>query len=578
MTAEPARATEIPRSSPVLWGSGGVFNRLILPQLGWLLLILVVGAALLWPISQLYIRAAADGGSAFYRATQVPYIWETVRVTFLLALASSVIAVVVGTLLAWCASMLPQPVRRVGQLLPLLPMVMPLAAKVTGFIFLLSPQIGYLNALLRKLPFLDHLDRGPFDIYSLEWIIVLTGLGLSSFVYLFVLSGLQAMGHELEAAAAASGASAIRRLFTITIPLLRPSIVFASSVIFLLGMGQFTVPLLLGRTEQINVLTTEMFYLTLNPPVDYGLGAVLGLPILITGIVLVVVQKYLLGDQRRYVVVSARSRNEARVTSWWSATVILLYTVLTTVLPFAALAYVSVSPFWTSRMSVTNLTLRHWAAIFDNSLFTTAIWTSVTTSVISVTIVIPLGFACAYALLQSTRILRASRAAIEVLVMIPIAFPASLKGFGILFAFSAAPFMLYGTTSIIIITYVTLMITYATRLQLATLMATGREFTEASYACGAGPVRTFLQVLLPLTRTGIVAAAVLTFVLLSHEFSASLMVRSVRTQVMGSVLYDVMTLGIYPQAAVLALLMVTITFIGMFVAVWAAGLDSLKKM
>ena len=104
-------------------------------------------------------------------------------------------------------------------------------------------------------------------------------------------------------------------------------------------MGQFTVPLLLGRTEQINVLTTEMFYLTLNPPVDYGLGAVLGLPILATGIVLVVVQKYLLGDQRRYVVVSARSRNEARVTSWWSATVILIYTFLTTILPFAALAY-----------------------------------------------------------------------------------------------------------------------------------------------------------------------------------------------------------------------------------------------
>ena len=56
------------------------------------------------------------------------------------------------------------------------------------------------------------------------------------------------------------------------------------------------------------------------------------------------------------------------------------------------------------------------------------------------------------------------------------------------------------------------------------------------------------------------------------------MVRSVRTQVMGSVLYDVMTLGIYPQAAVLALLMVVITFVGMFIAVWAAGLDSLKKM
>ena len=177
MTAEPARAADIPRSLPVLFGGSGVINRLVLPQAGWLLLILLVGAALLWPVSQLYIRALADGGSAFRRTFGIPYIWETVRVTFQLAIGSGVIALVVGTLLAWCASMLPQRVRRIGQLLPLIPMIMPLAAKVTGWIFLLSPQIGYMNALLRKLPFLDRLSEGPFDIYSLEWIIILTGLG-----------------------------------------------------------------------------------------------------------------------------------------------------------------------------------------------------------------------------------------------------------------------------------------------------------------------------------------------------------------------------------------------------------------
>ena len=167
MTAEPARATDISRRQPVLWGSGGVINRLILPQAGWLVLILVVGAALLWPVSQLYIRGARRRRfGVLPRAPRSLHLGNA-RVTFLLALASSVIAVVVGTLLAWCASMLPQPVRRVGQLLPLLPMVMPLAAKVTGFIFLLSPQIGYLNALLRKLPFLDHLNQDRST--SIRW-------------------------------------------------------------------------------------------------------------------------------------------------------------------------------------------------------------------------------------------------------------------------------------------------------------------------------------------------------------------------------------------------------------------------
>ena len=64
MTAEPARAADH-SSQPT--GAVGQrrrsINRLVLPQAGWLLLILVVGAALLWPVSQLYIRAL--GGRRF---------------------------------------------------------------------------------------------------------------------------------------------------------------------------------------------------------------------------------------------------------------------------------------------------------------------------------------------------------------------------------------------------------------------------------------------------------------------------------------------------------------------------------
>jgi iron(III) transport system permease protein len=80
-----------------------------------------------------------------------------------------------------------------------------------------------------------------------------------------------------------------------------------------------------------------------------------------------------------------------------------------------------------------------------------------------------------------------------------------------------------------------------------------------------------LQILLPLCRKGIGATAALTFVLLFHEFSASLMVRSARTQVIGSVMYDVWTGGIYAEVAVLALIMVVVTVAGVMLAVWAGG-------
>ena len=547
------------------------------PQTAWVLLAIGVGFLVLSPVLQLQWRAFLDGGSAFVRMQDLPRIGTTLGTTIVLAILSSILAVLMGTLLAWCASMLPQRVRRIGELAPLLPLVVPAVAAVTGWIFLLSPRVGYLNMALRSLPGLDRLEEGPFDIYSVTGIIIITGMLLSSFVYVFVFTGLKNMGQELEAAAAACGASPTMRFFTITLPLLRPSIIFATGVVFLLGLGQFTAPLLLGRTAKIDVLTTEMFYLTERFPVDFGLGAALGFPILALGLMVVLFQKLALGEQRRFVVVSAKSKYNVRESRWWAAVVIGLYLLVTTVLPLLALIYVSVSPFWTGSLIVPELTLRHWSSVLGNRGLVDAIWTSVKTSVIGIAILIPLGFFMAFALLQSTRIAKPVRMAIDLFATLPIAVPASLMGFGLLFVYSQPPIQIYGTTAVLVVTYVTLMIGHSTRLQFTTLVATGQEFLEASKASGAGPIRSLFQVMLPMCRKGIAATAALTFVLLFHEFSASLMVRSARTQVIGSVMYDVWAGGIYSQVAVLALIMVVVTVIGVCIAGWLGGTDPTQQ-
>jgi iron(III) transport system permease protein len=167
--------------------------------------------------------------------------------------------------------------------------------------------------------------------------------------------------------------------------------------------------------------------------------------------------------------------------------------------------------------------------------------------------------------------------AIDFFATLPIAVPASLMGFGLLFVYSQPPIQIYGTNAVIIVTYVTLMIGHSTRLQFTTLVATGQEFLEASRACGAGPLRSLFRVLLPMCRKGMAATAALTFVLLFHEFSASLMVRSARTQVIGSVMYDVWAGGVFSEVAVLALIMVVVTVLGVVLAGLLGGTDSLQR-
>jgi iron(III) transport system permease protein len=68
------------------------------------------------------------------------------------------------------------------------------------------------------------------------------------------------------------------------------------------------------------------------------------------------------------------------------------------------------------------------------------------------------------------------------------------------------------------------------------------------------------------------------FVLLTHEFAASLLVRASTTQVMGTILYDYWGNGTYPLVAAIALVMTAVTTIGVVVAVLVGGSDALTSL
>ena len=92
-----------------------------------------------------------------------------------------------GTGLAWAARRCRRRLRFL-RIVPILPIILPPLAGVLGWSFLLSPHPGYLNQLLRHLPWWSGFE-GPFNVYTIPWIIIITGLALASFVYLFVAPG-----------------------------------------------------------------------------------------------------------------------------------------------------------------------------------------------------------------------------------------------------------------------------------------------------------------------------------------------------------------------------------------------------
>jgi iron(III) transport system permease protein len=540
----------------------------------------VLVAALLYmvalPLYRLQSMAFADGARGYRaqygRADVGEVIWTTVQ----LALASVTIGMVLGTLLAFATSRLPQRFSFL-RMVPVLPIVMPAVANVVGWAFLLSPGPGYLNAAMRHLPWWNHLESGPVDVYSATWIIILTGFGLTSFVYLFVSAGMAAISAEHLEAAQTSGSSTIGVFFRVVLPLLRPSLIYGAGVALLLGLGQFTGPLLLGANTGVKVLTTEMYRRVSESPADFAAAAAAGSPLVVLGLVVVLAQKLLLGDQTRFVTHGGKAFRSTPTRSWWAVSLVVAYGTVALLLPLVGLVLVALSPYWSASLSWRLFTLDNFRTLFATPDILDAVITSVVAASVAVVFCVPIGFAIANLLVRGRRH-RALRVLADLVAALPLGIPAVIFGVGFLLTYTQPPIILYGTRTVIILVYVVLMIPFATRLQMTAMLALGETYMEASATSGANAWTTNLRIVLPLMRPAILSAVALMFILLTHEFAASLLVRSPTTQVMGTRLFDLWSNGSYPLVAAMAIVMTGVTGLGVSVAMVVGGRNVLDSL
>lgn len=548
----------------------------------WIALAVVASVLVLLPIASLLHLAFSDAGSGLRQLWNEPRAAKVLWNTLMLGLGAVVVAVLSGTIVAFSVWSLPPSARRYTSFIPVLPLLIPSVAHVIGFVFLFSPENGYVNTFVRALPGFEGTNSGPFNIYTATGIITYTGLHLSAFVYLFVLTGLQDLGEEYAQAARVNGAGPMRTLFTITLPMLRPVFVYASMVVMLLALGQFSGPLMLGRRQGIDVITTEMYLVTREFPVNYPLGAAYAIPLLIVAVILVWAQHKIIGNRDRFVGrghTVATPMPKSALAKGLAMTLIGVFVLISALLPLLALIYVALSPFWSGRISFTNLTIRHITSVLYNPIVMDSVITTIKLAAISIAIVLPLGMLVSMAIFFRNLLWRPLSVWLDAVSSIPLAIPSALIGFGFLFAYAATPFGLYGSAAGLVLAFVTVKLPFSVRYQLASLIALGSTQVEAARANGSSPARTFFQIILPLARSGIAAAAAVIFVLLVHEFGVALMLRSTGSTVMSVVLFDLFnTGGLYPQVAAMALIMTAVTMCGVAVALWVGGVKAFERI
>src|SRR5690606_7566288 len=98
---------------------------------------------------------------------------ETILNTVVVVVISSLLALVIGSVLAWLNERTDARMGVLTDVLPFVPFLMPPIAGAIGWALLAAPTGGYINVFLRWLLGLVgiQIDRGPFDVYSFSGLI-----------------------------------------------------------------------------------------------------------------------------------------------------------------------------------------------------------------------------------------------------------------------------------------------------------------------------------------------------------------------------------------------------------------------
>ncbi len=466
--------------------------------------------------------------------------------TMVTAVGAALFAFTVAVPMALLIGRTALPFRRVLRALFTLPAALPPFILGMGWVSLANPRAGLLNLVL---------GAGTFDIYGRVGIAFVLGSAGLPLVFLPTLAALSRIDSSLEEAARISGATPLRALLAVPLPLAMPAALSGAALCFLFAASAFGVPYLLGVTASppTPTLTTRIYGEILMGQGGLPRAVVLSLELLVLAAIVLVVSRAL--AKRGQVRLSSGkgvSVHPMELGRWkWplGAGALSLGLVLV-VLPLLAVALTSVQPVWGQ---LTGLSAKHWSAVLSNPRTIDATLRSLALAASAATFVTLLGLAIA-----STR-----RRSLELLSGAPYAIPGTVLALALLIAFSRdVRFVLFDRVTFVLalgnslwmllVAYTVKHLAFGARNAADGLAQVDGTLNEAARLSGAGPARAFFDATLPQLRAPLTAAFVVTFLTCVTELTLSVLLIPTGRDVLGTLLFELQSYADPGAAAVIA--------------------------
>ncbi|SMH48637.1 iron(III) transport system permease protein [Rathayibacter oskolensis] len=472
--------------------------------------------------------------------------------------ASAVLAVAVGTLFAVLLDRTDLPGRRVLRLVALSPLLVPPFVGAIAWLGIAGPTSA-LNLWWRG------LTGGPlWSIYGGDGVVFLLTVHSYPIAMLIVSAALRRIPGDLELAARIGGASALRAVATITLPLLRPAIASALLLIAVSNLADFGIPSIIGLPERYVTLSTLVYRYIQSGTVENPLEVVatIGAVLLVIAVAALVVDAVL---TRRRVELdsSAAAPQQLRLGRARPATAAVTWTVVLalTLLPLLALLSQALLPAPGVPLTLENLTL-------DNLTRAVTAKNTATGAVTSVLLAVGAGLICGAIGLAvgtlTTRTRARDNAALRAVALLPQAIPGLV--IAVAWLVLAPRIGLFNTPWLILCAYITSFVALVVQSVAAPLSATPLTAEEAARISGAGRLRALVDISCRMAVPAAVAGAVLVALTAVRELTLSVLLLSPGAQTLGVAIFNLQQAGSYNTASALSLLVTVVGLAGLGLA------------
>jgi iron(III) transport system permease protein len=531
-----------------------------------------LGYFLIWPVILLLINsfnAANDwfveprvwGTRHWINAFQRPGLLRSLGNSLLIWSLTVSISFPVGVTIAWILARTKIPFSHTLEFLFWVSYMVPALPTTIAWITLLDPDIGMINVALKNL---FHLDQGPFNIFSVPGIVWanLMGHGISIQVMLLT-PAFRNMDATLEEAARVGGAGNLRTLFKVTLPLMISPMILVFALQLLRVFQSFETEYLLGMPFGFFVYSTKIYALIRNQIPNYGEATVLASITLLMIAAIIPLQRWIL-ERRRYTTITGSFRPgliDLGKGNYLLFTLIVLLLFFLTIGPLAILVFGS----FMQRIGyfVLGFTLDHWSLVLTDPVFVKSLRT---TLILATTAAVfsPLIFSVIAYILVRTRL--PGRSMLDLMIWSAGAIPGILAGLGLLWVFILTPGVnfLFGTIWALLIVVMLQGKTTGVNMMKGVLVQIGADMEEAARVSGAGWLRTYFRIWLPLLMPTLILLAVMNFVSAAGATSSIILLASRDTMTLSLMALELSSTAVNNReaASIISIFIVAFTMTG----------------